>query len=210
MTTDPTREKIARLTSAQIKALWTKYGGRQHGPHVEQYYIEEQAFYRFATDICETTLAIQPDLPTPDEWREVPVEPTEEMKRAWDDQANVTAYPWSTFTRRYAAMLQASPQPLSPKAHPLARMTALDEELEQEHPGWMTGEAAPERKHVMPGDPANIQHTALQWYLDFDFGHPHSVRESNIAIEAFKDGYRAALRAAAAEGGVSLAPGEQV
>jgi hypothetical protein len=49
------------------------------------------------------------------------------------------------------------------------------------------------REHVMPGDPLDIQQIALQWYLSFDFGYPHSVRESNIAVEGFKDGYRAAL-----------------
>lgn len=51
------------------------------------------------------------------------------------------------------------------------------------------------RQHVMSGDPANIGQIALQWYLAFEFGQPHSTRESNIAVEAFKDGYRAVLKA---------------
>jgi len=49
------------------------------------------------------------------------------------------------------------------------------------------------RQHVMEGDPEGLRGIALQWYLGFDFGYPHSVRESNIAVEAFKDGYRATL-----------------
>lgn len=49
------------------------------------------------------------------------------------------------------------------------------------------------RAHLMPGDPHDLCNTALQWYLSFAFGYPHTVRESNIAVEGFKDGYRAAL-----------------
>lgn len=30
-----------------VKALWVAHGGEQHGPIVEHYSIEEQAFYRF-------------------------------------------------------------------------------------------------------------------------------------------------------------------
>lgn len=55
------------------------------------------------------------------------------------------------------------------------------------------------RAHVMPGDPPDICDIALQWYLKFDFGYPHSVRESNIAVEGFKDGYRAAIASIGSE-----------
>jgi len=53
----------------------------------------------------------------------------------------------------------------------------------------------PARQAVMPGDPPHLGQTTLQWYLNYEFGWPHSLRESNIAAEAFKDGYRAALSA---------------
>lgn len=36
------------MNSGEIKALWKEHGGSQHGPIVEHYTIEEQAFYRFA------------------------------------------------------------------------------------------------------------------------------------------------------------------
>lgn len=49
------------------------------------------------------------------------------------------------------------------------------------------------REHLIPGDPPDLLQTALQWYLNFNFGYPHSTRESNIAVEAFKDGYRKAM-----------------
>jgi hypothetical protein len=37
---------------AAVKSLWKKHGGRQHGPHVEHYFIEEEAFYRFCDDLA--------------------------------------------------------------------------------------------------------------------------------------------------------------
>ena len=39
---------VKRISETAMKALWKEHGGAQHGPIVEQYYIEEQAWYRFA------------------------------------------------------------------------------------------------------------------------------------------------------------------
>lgn len=36
------------MRAADMKALWKEYGGDQHGPHVEQYYIKEADWYKFA------------------------------------------------------------------------------------------------------------------------------------------------------------------
>lgn len=48
--------RVAELTNSEIKAIWRKHGGKQHGPMVEHYTIEEGAFYRFARELIATTL----------------------------------------------------------------------------------------------------------------------------------------------------------
>lgn len=83
-------------------------------------------------------------------------------------------------------------QAAKPKHSPLPQHVATP----QQQPSAELGAG---RQHVMPGDPTDLCQTALQWYLGFNFGFPHSVRESNIAVEGFKDGYRAALRQQSAE-----------
>ena len=40
--------------NSAAKAIWRKHGGTQHGPIVEHYSIEEQAFYRFASELTRT------------------------------------------------------------------------------------------------------------------------------------------------------------
>ena len=47
----PAADAEPALDRAAIKALWRKHGGKRHGPLVEHYTIEEQAFYRFADDL---------------------------------------------------------------------------------------------------------------------------------------------------------------
>lgn len=41
------------ISRSEIKELWKKHGGSQHGPHVEHYTIEELAFYRFADELVQ-------------------------------------------------------------------------------------------------------------------------------------------------------------
>lgn len=104
----------------------------------------------------------------------VPREPTEEMMRAaWDaseDYFVSDAISKTGLQFALAAMLAAAPSP--PQADHVERVA---------------------RTHVMSGDPDDLGQIALQWYLGFNFGYPHTVRESNMAVEGFKDGYRAAL-----------------
>lgn len=91
---------------------------------------------------------------------------------------------------RYEALAYLS----TPTAEPMEML--VDQawlDRRQAEPDANVEGGAPIRQHVMPGDPAHLLQTTLQWYLKFDFGYPHSVRESNIAAEAFKDGYRAAI-----------------
>jgi hypothetical protein len=69
--------------------------------------------------------------------------------------------------------------------------SAIASEEQRQRTAPVQDDDAELREHVMPGDPEHLRQTALQWWLRFEFGAPHSVRESNIAVEAFKDGYRA-------------------
>ena len=36
------------MSASEMKALWKAHGGDQHGPRVEQYYIKEADWYKFA------------------------------------------------------------------------------------------------------------------------------------------------------------------
>jgi hypothetical protein len=47
----PSSHRAGMLDRAAIKALWKEHGGEWHGPIVEHYSIEEQAFYRFVSAI---------------------------------------------------------------------------------------------------------------------------------------------------------------
>jgi hypothetical protein len=42
---------MVEIDNTEVKKLWNLYGGSQHGPHVEQYFIEEQKFYIFAREL---------------------------------------------------------------------------------------------------------------------------------------------------------------
>lgn len=54
----PVEQDVERaISNADIKRLWLSYGGDQHGPHVEQYYIDEPSFYEFARELITLTPA---------------------------------------------------------------------------------------------------------------------------------------------------------
>ena len=58
------------------------------------------------------------------------------------------------------------------RAHPLARMVAMDEEMEAKHPGWMTGEAL--LSCPCCGSPAVVSRTEIGWYA-VDCGNDDNI-----------------------------------
>lgn len=45
------------MNRSDMKALWNKHGGSQHGPITETYTIEERAWYRFVEDLVRSSIA---------------------------------------------------------------------------------------------------------------------------------------------------------
>lgn len=118
------------------------------------------------------------DFPTQDS-KTMTQYPTDEMIEAGLEAAGSRRY-WldeESLAAIYLAM-RAKEQSHSP---------ALPRE-EREHIG-QEFDAAPPTEAT--GD--DVDGIAMRWYVNYDWGAPHSSRESNFAVDGFKHGYRTAI-----------------